>query len=225
VAWVRIPAFIATLATAFIFRGVTFIASHGGPVRVPTDQYGGTFTNIGTTNVGDVVPVPFLITLAAFGVGWFVLRQTGFGRHVLAVGSNEEAAGVCGISPNRVRFATLTILGAFVGLASILLTTQVWTADGGTQQGFELQVIATVVLGGTSLFGGRGTLLGTFAAALLLTAVQNLMLLSEVPVFYQRIVSGLILLLALSIDGLRQRVALAGGTMEVLHRLRRPAHV
>lgn len=206
VAWLRVPAFVATLGTLFAFRGATLILTGGEAIRVPNEMFGGVFTSIGSGNWFGV-PVPFLLMCVAFGIGWMILRHTAFGRRLLAVGANESAAAFCGVNVRNVRMATFVLVGLFAGIASILLTTRVWTADSGTQSGFELMVIAATVLGGTSLAGGRGTLVGTFAAALLFTTIQTYMLVAGVPAFWQRIVTGLVLLVALGIDGVRGRLS------------------
>ena len=206
VAWLRVPAFVATLGMLFAFRGAALVLTGGEAVRVPNEMFGGVFTSIGSDNWFGI-PVPFVLMLVAFGIGWLVLRHSGFGRRLLAVGANERAAAFCGVNVRNVRMVTFVLVGLFAGIASILLTTRVWTADSGTQNGFELMVIAATVLGGTSLAGGRGTLVGTFAAALLFTTIQTYMLVAGVPAFWQRIVTGLVLLIALGIDGVRRRMA------------------
>lgn len=204
VAKLRVPAFVATLGTLFAFRGVAFLITDGAPVRVPTEMFESAFTSFGSGSVLGV-PTPFIAMLCAFGVGYLILRQTVFGRYLLAVGSNEHAARFAGIDVARVRLRTFVLLGLFAGLASILLATRIWTADGGTLQGFELTVIAATVLGGTSLSGGRGTLIGTCSAVILFVALQQAMLLASIPSFYQRIATGVVLLAALGLDGVRSR--------------------
>ena len=108
--------------------------------------------------------------IAVFGAAWVILRRTIIGRRVIAFGSSPEAARFCGISEARLRMFLFVLVGLCVGIATLVFVTRVWTADGGIEDGFELKVIAAVVLGGTSLKGGRGTLLGTFAAVLLCRA-------------------------------------------------------
>jgi ribose transport system permease protein len=204
VAKLQVPAFVATLGTLFAFRGIAFLVTDGAPVRVPNDMFESQFTAIGAGSIARI-PTPFVIMLGTFGIGYIILRQTVFGRYLLAVGSNEEAARFAGVDVPRVRLRTFALIGFFAGFASILLTTRIWTADGGTQQGFELTVIAATVLGGTSLSGGRGTLVGTGSAVVLMVTLQRVMLLASVPSFYQRIVTGLVLLAALGVDGVRSR--------------------
>lgn len=204
VAKLQVPAFVATLGTLFAFRGIAGLVTGGVPVRVPTDMFESQYTAIGAGSVFGI-PTPFVIMLGTFGIGYIILRQTVFGRYLLAVGSSEEAARFAGVDVAKLRLRTFVLVGFFAGFASILLTTRIWTADAGTQQGFELTVIAATVLGGTSLGGGRGTLVGTGAAVVLLVTMQRVMLLASVPTFYQRIVTGLVLLAALGVDGVRSR--------------------
>lgn len=214
----RIPAFVATLGTLFVFRGITYLLTDGAPVRIPNEAFGGTFTQIGSEGLVGI-PYPFFVMLAAFGIGFVLLRRTAFGRRLLAVGSNEAAARFCGIHVPNMRLITFVLVGAFMGVSSLMYTTRTWTADGGAQNGFELVVIATVVLGGTSLAGGKGSLLGTFSAALLITSLQRYMALSGVPSFYYGIVTGFVLLLALGIDGLRLRFAEPGSFRRAIQSL------
>lgn len=218
VARLRIPAFIATLGTLFVFRGVTFLLTGGAPVRVPNEAFGGTFTRMGTGSLAGI-PFPFLLMLGAYAAGYVLLRRTVFGRRLLAVGSNEAAARFCGIHVANLRLLTFLLVGLFTGLSSLAYTTRTWTADGATQSGFELAVIATVVLGGTSLAGGKGSLLGTFSAALLMTSLQRYLSIAGVQSFYQGIATGMVLLLALGIDGLRTRFVEPGNLQRALRRL------
>lgn len=198
----RVTPFVATLSTLFLYRGITYVLTQDGPKTLPYSEAGSLYVKIGSFDLAGV-PVPFLLMLLVFGATWVVLRRTVIGRQVIAFGSSPEAARFCGISEARLRMFVFAAVGLCVGIAALTFVTRVWTADGGIEDGFELKVIAAVVLGGTSLKGGRGTLLGTFAAVLLVSGLNDFLVSQHVPASYQRIVLGTVLITALAIDGLR----------------------
>lgn len=211
----RVPAFVATLGMLFVFRGIAYILTGSGPRTIPYSHVGATFTQLGSLNVG-IVPLPFALMLVTYAAAWVVLRRTATGRRLVALGSSPEAARFCGISLLRMRLFVFTLVGLCVGIAALTYVTRVWTADGSTQDGFELRVIAAVVLGGTSLRGGKGTLMGTFSAVLLVGVLNNLLVAQGVAASYQRVVLGLVLITALAIDGLRARFASPGSLAKAL---------
>jgi len=194
--------FVTTLSTLFLYRGITFVLTQDGPKTLPYAEADSIYVAIGSADVLGV-PVPFIIMLLVFGATWVILRRTVIGRQTIAFGSSPEAARFCGISEARLRVFLFALVGLCVGVAALTFVTRVWTADGGIAEGFELQVIAAVVLGGTSLKGGRGTLIGTFAAVLLVSGLNDFLVSQHVPASYQRIVLGIVLITALAIDGLR----------------------
>jgi len=213
--------FVATLSTLFLFRGITYVLTQDGPKTLPYSEAGSLFVSIGSADVFGI-PLPFILMIAVFGAAWVILRRTVFGRRVIAFGSSPEAARFCGISESRLRMVLFTLVGFCVGIAALTFVTRVWTADGGIEDGFELKVIAAVVLGGTSLKGGRGTLLGTFAAVLLVAGLNDFLVSQHVTASYQRIVLGTVLITALAIDGLRTGYA-RPSNWRVLRRRRRQA--
>jgi ribose transport system permease protein len=198
---IRIPAFIATLGTMFLISGLTFILTNGQSARFN----GKDFVWWGNGQVGEV-PVPFIIFLLCALVGIVVLHRTPFGRYVFAVGSNIRAAHVAGVPIGRTVLFVFLAVGLFTGLGAALLGSRLYSAGPGLEPGFELNVIATVVLGGTRLAGGRGSMLGTIAAAILFATLANILNLNHVDAFVQRVAVGLVLLLALSVEGIRQRL-------------------
>jgi ribose transport system permease protein len=202
VAKVRIPAFIATLGMLFVLAGFTLVIAGGGRAF----QYSApNFVWLGN---GDLfgLPVPFFIFLICALIGEGVLRRTVFGRHVFAIGSNATAAKIAGVPEQSVLWRVFIVVGLFTGIAAVLVAARLYSASPGLEPGFELRVIATVVLGGTRLQGGRGGMLGTVAAALLFATLANVLNLAHADAFWQRVVEGLVLLIALSIEGIRQRV-------------------
>jgi ribose transport system permease protein len=213
--------FVATLSTLFLFRGITYVLTQDGPKTLPYSEAGSLFVSIGSADIFGI-PFPFIIMVVVFGAAWVILRRTIIGRRVIAFGSSPEAARFCGISESRLRMFLFSLVGLCVGIAALTFVTRVWTADGGIEDGFELKVIAAVVLGGTSLKGGRGTLLGTFAAVLLVAGLNDFLVSQHVPASYQRIVLGTVLITALAIDGLRTGYA-RPSNWRLLRRRRRQA--
>jgi ribose/xylose/arabinose/galactoside ABC-type transport system permease subunit len=201
----RVNPFVATLGTLFLFRGITYVLTQDGPKTLPYSELESLFVKIGSADVLGI-PFPFLLMIAVYAATWVILRRTVTGRRVVAYGSSAAAARFVGIDASRLRMFVFAFVGLCVGIAALTYVTRVWTADGGTQDGYELKVIAAVVLGGTSLKGGRGTLLGTFAAVLLLAGLNDFLVSQQVPASYQRIILGAVLIIALAIDGLRSGV-------------------
>ena len=211
----HVTPFVATLGTLFLFRGITYVLTQDGPKTLPYSELDSAFVKIGSADIVGI-PFPFLVMIGVYVAAWVILRRTVTGRHVVAYGSSPAASRFVGIDASRLRMFVFAFVGLCVGIAALTYVTRVWTADGGTQDGYELRVIAAVVLGGTSLKGGRGTLLGTFAAVLLLASVNDFLVSQQVPASYQRIILGAVLIIALAIDGLR-----TGGTRPTWLRLPR----
>lgn len=205
----RVPSFIATLATLSVFRGASLLITNGAPVMI-TDV---PFRNIATTSVGGV-PVLFLIAVVIGAGFWFLLEKTVFGRHVVAVGSNPEAASESGISVARVTLLAFVICSVSAAAAGVLLSSQLGSVSGSLSTGLELQIIAIVVLGGTSMAGGRGRIIGAFLAAFLLAMINSSLNLLNVPSFYQYVALGALLIFALSLDSAQRatlkRIMLGG---------------
>lgn len=199
-AYLRIPAFVVTLGMLSMARGLTLIASDGMPVSRLTDNY----IAIGQGMVGSV-PVPVIIMFAIYGLAWFLLYRTTFGRYVYAVGGNEEAAQISGVKVRQVRLAVFGISGLLAALGGIILSAR--TTAGLPQAGttYELDAIAAVVIGGTSLFGGQGTLFGSLIGALIIGVVNNGLDLLGVSPYYQLVFKGGIIIAAVLLDSLRRR--------------------
>jgi ribose/xylose/arabinose/galactoside ABC-type transport system permease subunit len=200
---VRIPAFIATLGMLFIVRGFTFVITSGEAARFN----GKSFIWLGNGTIGNLVPVPFLIFVLAALLGAGILRYTSFGRYVYAIGTNATAALVAGVPLRPITTLVFVATGMFTAGSAVLIGARLYSAGPGLEPGYELKVIATVVLGGTRLAGGRGSMLGTVAAAILFATLSNILNLVHADSFVQRVAVGLVLLLALSIEGIRQRLA------------------
>ena len=196
---VRIQPFIATLGTLWVYRAFAYIYTQNKPVQ-STDAV---FTSWG--NSFAYVPLLFIVTLFCYLAGFFLLYSTPFGRYVFAVGSNRKAAILSGINVAGVTLLVFAMAGLFSAMGGIALAVRLWSAKADTASGYELMIIAAVVLGGTTLKGGRGTLAGTFGAAILFAVIYNAMDMFQVQSYWQKIALGGILLIALSLDGLRRK--------------------
>jgi ribose transport system permease protein len=196
----RVAPFIATLAMLAIARGLTYIYTQGSPIRV--DQPA--FNVFGQGTVG-AVPVPVVIMLAVFVVCLVVLTQTRFGRYVFAIGSNPDVTRLAGVPIDRYVVAVYAISGLLAALGGLILTGRLAAADPNAATGYELDVIAAVVIGGTSLFGGRGGVFGTLIGALIIAVVGNGMVLLNVNPFWTQAVKGAIILIAVLPDSLRRK--------------------
>lgn len=201
----RLQPFIMTLGMLVIARGVTMTYSRGQPISL--GEAGASFAWLGTGAwLGIPVPVWLLLTIA--GLAGFTLRHTTFGRHVYAVGDNPEAARLSGINTNRVIFLVYVISGLCAAVSALIIVSRLTAGEPSQGTGFELDAIAIVVIGGTSLFGGEGGVLGTLVGAGIVAAMANLLNLLGVSPFSQQIVKGLIILGAVLLE---RRGASRGG--------------
>jgi ribose transport system permease protein len=189
----RVAPFVATLGTLFVFGSVADIISKGNALVVTNP----TMLKLGTGSIGQLVPYSFLIMIAVFGMCHVLLRRLHLGRWVRAAGSNLRAAHVGGIDVRWVFFALFVISGALTGLAGILLSGYLASADATQAPNYNLNAIAVVVVGGTSLRGGEGTLVGTALAAWLFAVVGNGLVLLGVNSYWQYVATGIIVVLAL----------------------------
>ncbi len=199
IAKLRINALITTLATLQIVRGLGFIVSNGTAVGVREPS----FFVFGNGNLLGI-PNPIWITTLSFAVFGFLLNRTTFGRNTLAIGGNREAARLAGIRVDRIKILIFTLQGFMAGLAGIVLASRMTSGQPNTSAGLSLDVIAACVLGGVSLTGGVGTMIGTIVGVLIMGTVQNAMNLLNIPTFYQYVARGVILLLAVLFDRFRQ---------------------
>ena len=194
-----VPDFVATLAMLSIARGATLIYTNGQPISVAD----GAMRFLGAGTIGPI-PVPIVVTLLVFAVAIVVLRSMTFGRYVYATGGNRRAAAFSGIDTNRVRVLVYVASGLLAGIAGVVLTGRLATADPQAGVGYELDAIAAVVLGGTSLFGGEGSVARTLLGALILGVLSNGMNLLDVSPFYQEVVKGVVIVIAVALGNLEQ---------------------
>jgi fructose transport system permease protein len=203
---VRLPAFIVTLGTLNIAFALTHIVSNDltfSPLPSEMLFFGRTFKLFGADFTYGVV-----LMLLLYAIAWYGLTQTAWGRHVYAVGDNREAARLTGIRPERVLLAVYALAGLSYGIAALLLVSRTELGDPNAGQTTEnLDAITAVVLGGTSLFGGRGTIIGTLIGATIVGVFRNGLTLVGVEVIYQYLVTGILVILAVSVDQLTHRRA------------------
>jgi L-arabinose transport system permease protein len=200
IAFLRINALITTLATMEIVRGLAFIVSGGQAVGVSNEGF---IYLAGTAFLGISMPIwTTLICLVVFGI---LLNKTVYGRNTLAIGGNPEASRLAGISVERTRVLIFAIQGGVAALAGVILASRITSGQPNAAEGFELNVISACVLGGVSLMGGRATMSGVAIGVLIMGTAENVMNLLNVSAFYQYLVRGTILLIAVLIDQLRNR--------------------
>ena len=192
----EVPAFIATLAIMVIARGMTFVYTEGHPLVVRNDA----FRFIGNGSLFGI-PLPIIMMVTLYVLVHWLLRRTTFGRYLYAIGGNEEAARLSGISVNAIKTAVYGIAGLLSALAAIIFTSRLMSAQPSAGVGIELDAIAAVIIGGTSLSGGKGGIVGTLAGALIMGVLDNILILMGVSPFYQSIVKGVVILVAVVIDG------------------------
>lgn len=191
----KIQAFVATLATQTVFRGVTYVFTGGNPISGLSDNF------IMLTNSRILgIPVPVIMTIVVFAICAYVLTQTRYGRYVYAVGGNEDSARLSGISVNNVKIWVYIISGITAAIAGIIVTSRIGSAAPTAGNGYELDAIAAIVIGGTNLVGGEGTIIGTVIGVLIIGVLSNGLNLMDVSAFYQTIVKGLVILIAVLID-------------------------
>jgi L-arabinose transport system permease protein len=200
IARLRINALITTLATMQIVRGLALIASDGRAVGVNDPG----FYTIALTPLC-AIPAPVWVMAASFVIFGFVLNRTVFGRNVLAIGGNPDASRLAGVDVAGTRIWIFAIQGLMCGIAGILLASRITSGQPNSATGLELSVISACVLGGVSLSGGRATISGVVVGVLILGIAENAMNLLNIQAFFQYLVRGLILLLAVLLDNLRSR--------------------
>ncbi|MCP3717653.1 ABC transporter permease [Paraburkholderia sp. CNPSo 3281] len=193
----KVAPFIATLGSMTVLRGLALVVSNGSPISSFNSDF---FSLLGGGYVARLVPIPVVLMLVMFGMFWVLLRKTVFGRHIYATGGNVESAKLSGVKVDRIQLWVYTIAGVMSALAGVVLTSRLNSAQPTAGTGYELDAIAAVVLGGTSLTGGRGWIFGTLVGALLIGVLNNGLNLLDVSSFYQQVIKGIVILLAVLID-------------------------
>ena len=197
----KVPPFIVTLGTMTIGRGVALILSNGRPISDLNES-------LNFLGNGDLlgIPIPILFLVLSYATCHILLTKTIFGRYVKAIGGNEMASYVAGVRVNRIKLYVYMISGLFAALAGILLTARINTGQPNAGLGFELDAIAAVIIGGTSTRGGKGTITGTLLGVLFIGVINNGLDLINVSAYWQQVIMGGIIILAVVLDGLYQKL-------------------
>ena len=196
----NIPALIVTLGMMYVCNGLTLIITLGKPVYPLPDD----FKVMGQGFVG-VIPNVVVIAIVLAVIATIILKFTRYGRSVYAVGGNRETARLSGINVNSVQISVYVLVAIAAALAGILMAGRLNSAQPSAGSGYELTVIAAVVIGGTSMFGGSGNVIGTFIGALLMTVIENGMLLLKISAYWQSFVVGIVIIFAVGLDQYRRK--------------------
>jgi erythritol transport system permease protein len=204
----NVAPFIATLGMLMVARGLAGLINNGNtfPNLVGKEELGNTgFRELGTGELFGLVPWAIVIMVAFAMVAWFVTTRTPFGRAVFAVGGNERSAELSGVRVNRTKMAVYMISGLCAATVGLIISSQLVAAHPATGTFFELNAIAAVVLGGTSLAGGRGSIIGTVIGAFVIGTLNNGLVLMGISSFLQQVITGSVIVFALIVDQLQQR--------------------
>lgn len=195
----KVQPFIATLVMMTILRGFTMVFTNGMPLTLGQSKASDAFYHLGSGYILGI-PVPVYIMVFVFVGAYYLLTQMKIGRYVYAVGGNEGASKLSGLNTDRIKIFVYSASGILAALAGIILTSRLSSAQPTAGTGYELDAIAAVVLGGTSLSGGQGTVFGTVVGVLIIGILNNALNLMDVSSYYQMIAKGLVILLAVLLD-------------------------
>lgn len=196
----RLQPFIVTMGMLSAARGLTLLTTDGNPVS----QLNSDFRWLGNGYVASI-PVPVIIFVVLFGLAWILLNKTIFGRYIYAVGGNPKSAHTSGINVIRIKVLVYTLCGALAGIAGLILAARTGSAQTNAGAGYELDAIAAVVIGGTSMAGGVGTMVGTFFGVLIIGVMNNGLDLLGVQSYYQQIIKGALIVVAVLLDPSRKQ--------------------
>ena len=202
IAVLKLPPFIATLAMMLIAQGLALVISGVRPIYFSSVPG---FKNIALGTLIPGLPNAVLILFLLAIVAWLLLSKTIFGRYTFAIGSNEEATRLSGVNTRRWLIVVYTVAGLFTGFAGVVIAARLDSAQPQIGVGYELQAIAAVIIGGTSLLGGRGSIMGTVIGALIMSVLINGLRIMSIQTEWQNVVVGIVILIAVFTDTLRQR--------------------
>jgi ribose transport system permease protein len=206
IALLKIPPFIATLAMMLVAEGLALVLSNSAPIYFSDDP---SFNEISTGNLipGLEIPNAVLVLIVAAVIAGVLLTKTVLGRYTYSIGSNEEATALSGIDVRKWKIVIYTFAGLFIGLAGIMISARLGSAQPATGMGYELQAIAAVVIGGTSLSGGKGSIVGTLIGALIISTLNNGLQIMNIAQEWQSVILGCVILVAVYTDILRKKEA------------------
>jgi ribose/xylose/arabinose/galactoside ABC-type transport system permease subunit len=200
--------FIMTLGMMFVARGATNLISGGVPISGLPDEV--RWFGAGNLPLGGMeVPVSLVVVIITYAAVWLFLQHTRTGRHIFAIGGNPQAARVSGVNVDRTLLIAYGLCGLLAGFAGLMLAGRTNSGFPNAGLGDELVAISAVIIGGASFFGGRGTVLGVFAGVLVIGMLRNLLNLSNVQVFWQQVLIGVVIIAVVAFDVLRRRVAVS----------------
>lgn len=195
----KLQPFIATLATMTVLKGLTLVYTNGNPITLGSNELAMSFGKIGGGTILGI-PTPAMIMIVVFMVCYYILHNTRIGRYTYALGSNEEATKLSGLNTDKIKIWVYTMSGILASVAGIIITSRLYSAQPTAGSGYELDAIAAVVLGGTSLNGGKGKITGTIVGALIIGVLSNALNILDVSSYYQTMVKGAVILLAVLLD-------------------------
>lgn len=195
----KVQPFIATLAMMTIIRGATLIFTNGRPISTGDFPAADQFYWLGSGRLFGI-PAPVYVTILVFVIAYYLLKHTSLGRYVYALGGNEEATKLSGINVDLIKYKVYAISGALAAVAGLIVTARLSSAQPQAGSGYELDAIAAVVLGGTSLAGGKGGVIGTIIGALIIGILNNALNLMDVTSYYQLLAKGIVILIAVLVD-------------------------
>lgn len=199
IVWGRIPPFVATLASMAVARGLTLVYTAGRPVSGLDEQ----FTFLSSQVAG--IPVPLIVLVLVTIVSYVILHRSVFGNYVFAIGGGEETSRLAGIQPGKIKLWVYIISALCASITGILLTARLWSAQPNSGLGLELDAIASSVLGGASLSGGAGSVVGALAGSFIIGVLANGLNLLEVPSYNQQVIKGIVFIAAVMMDYLLKR--------------------
>jgi ribose transport system permease protein len=206
VAILKIPPFIATLAMMLVAQGLALVVSHSRPIYF-NDTPGYFAISTGNLIPGVEFPNAVLVLAVLAVMAGVLLNRTILGRYTHSIGSNEEATALSGINVRKWKIVVYTLAGLFIGLAGVMISARLGSAQPATGTGYELQAIAAVVIGGTSLTGGKGSIVGTIIGALIISVLNNGLQIMSIPQEWQNVILGCVILVAVYADMIRKRGA------------------
>jgi ribose transport system permease protein len=204
IAVLKIPPFIATLAMMMVAEGLALVLSDSTPIYF-NEVPGYTDISSGELIPGVDIPNAVLILAVVSAIAGVLLAKSVLGRYSYSIGSNEEATALSGVDVRRWKIAIYTFAGLFIGLAGVMISARLGSAQPATGMGYELQAIAAVVIGGTSLSGGKGTITGTLIGALIISVLNNGLQIMSIAQEWQRVILGSVILLAVYTDRVRKK--------------------